>query len=234
MRGPVVALVIVLAVAVLPLGRDLAFRARTAPVADGIGVREATPAVLLARLAAADPDLRTYRADVAFELGLRTFPYLRKTVHGNAYFKRPARMELVFTDLPPYARSFSNLYVGLGTPSDWEKKFTITAADDPATREPYLVLTPRVTERRLREVDVYVDQAVPLPERIVWQYRDGRIEMHQHFGRIDGHDLVVGQDADIHFPAVHAYVRSRITNYALNVDVQDAVFTPKQQHDTTR
>src|ERR1700676_850857 len=69
--------------------------------------------LMLARLAAADPDLQTYRADVAFELGLRTVPYLRKTVHGNAYFQRPARMELVFSDLPSYARSWSNLYVGL-------------------------------------------------------------------------------------------------------------------------
>ncbi len=89
--------------------------------------QDATDA-LLARLAAADPDLRTYRADVAFDVGLHTFPYLRKTLHGNAYFKRPARMELVFSDLPPIARGFRNLYVGLGTPGDWAQKFAITSA----------------------------------------------------------------------------------------------------------
>lgn len=43
-----------------------------------------TADVLLAKLAAADPELRTYRADVAFDIGLRSFPYLRKTLHGNA------------------------------------------------------------------------------------------------------------------------------------------------------
>ena len=75
-----------------------------------------TTDALLAKLAGADPDLRTYRADVAFDVGLHSFPYLRKTLHGNAYFKRPARMELVFSDLPPIARGFRNLYVGLGTP----------------------------------------------------------------------------------------------------------------------
>ena len=85
---------------------------------------------LMAKLAGADPDLRTYRADVAFAVGLHSFPFLHKTLHGNAYFKRPARMELVFTDLPPMARAWSNLYVGLGTPSDWEKKFTIASAAD--------------------------------------------------------------------------------------------------------
>jgi len=186
-------------------------------------------AVLLAKLAGADPDLRTYRADVAFDVGLHSFPYLRKKLHGNAYFKRPARMELVFSDLPPIARAWSNVYVGLGTPSDWEKKFTIASAVDASgtAHETYLVLTPRAADHRLREVDVYVDRTVGLPERIVWRYRDGRIEMHQRFGRVDGHDLVVAQDADIHLPALHAYVNARITNYALNVDIDDAVFTKK-------
>jgi hypothetical protein len=192
-------------------------------------------AAILTTLAGADPDLRTYRADVAFDVGLRTFPYLRKTLHGNAYFKRPARMELVFTDLPPIARAWSNLYVGLGTPSDWEKKFTITsAADASGSHERHLVLTPRVPDRRLRDVEVYVDHAAALPERIVWRYRDGRIDMLQRFARVDGHDLIVAQDADIRLPAVHAYIHTRISNYALNVDVDDSVFTPKQRETAAR
>jgi hypothetical protein len=186
-------------------------------------------AALLGKLAAADPDLQTYRADVAFEVGLKTFPFLRKTVHGNAYFKRPARMEVVFTDLPSFARGFSNLYVGLGTPTDWEKKFFIGTAreqSDGRTVE-YLVLTPRKADRRLREVDVYVDAVSALPGRIVWRYRDGRIELRQRFANVEGHDLVVAQDTDIRLPAMHAYVNSRISNYALNIEVADSVFTKK-------
>ena len=189
---------------------------------------------LLSLLADADPDLLTYRADVAFDIGLRTFPYLHKTLHGNAFFKRPARMEIVFNDLPAVARTWSNLYVGLGTPTDWAKKFSITSAQDAsAAHERYLVLTPRLAGQRLREVDVYVDHRVALPERIVWRYRDGRIEMRQRFGRVDGHDLVVAQDADIRLPALHAYVNARITNYALNVDVLDSVFTKKESAGTS-
>ncbi|MEO7040315.1 MAG: hypothetical protein ABI186_09830 [Candidatus Elarobacter sp.] len=184
-------------------------------------------APLLARLASVDPGLQTYTADVAFDVGLHTFPFLRKTVHGNAYFKRPARMEIVFNDLPPIARSFRNVYVGLGTPSDWAKKFEIGSAVEQSDGHAvdYLVLTPRKPDHRLREVDVYLDGAVALPSRIVWRYRDGRIEMRQRFGRVDGHDLVVAQEADIRLPAMHAYVNARISNYAINVDVDDHVFT---------
>jgi hypothetical protein len=188
---------------------------------------------LLTMLADADPGLQTYRADVAFDIGMHSFPYLHKTLHGSAFFKRPARMEIVFRDLPAVARTWSNLYVGLGTPSDWARKFSITSAQDAGTvHERYLVLTPRAPGQRLREVDVYVDRNVALPELIVWRYRDGRIEMRQRFGRIDGHDLVVAQDADIRLPALHAYVNARITNYALNVDVLDSVFTKKDSAGT--
>ena len=186
---------------------------------------------LLASLANVDPDLQTYRADVAFDVGLHSFPYLRRTLHGNAYFKRPARMEVVFRDLPSFARGWSKLYVGLGTPSDWERKFTIGSAADPSTAEhaAYLVLTPRIADRRLREVDVFVDRSIGLPERIVWRYRDGQIDMHQLFGRVDGHDLIVAQNADIPLPAVHAFVHTHISNYAINVDVDDALFTKKPE-----
>ncbi|MDB5092209.1 MAG: hypothetical protein JWO85_310 [Candidatus Eremiobacteraeota bacterium] len=185
--------------------------------------------MLLAKLAAADPGLQTYRADVAFDVGLKTFPYLRRTLHGNAYFKRPARMEVVFTDLPSYARGFSNLYVGLGTPSDWSKKFVIGSAQDRTDGHAvtYLVLTPRSADHRLREVDVYLDAASALPGRIVWRYRGGAIDLRQRFAQVEGHELIVEQDTDIRMPPVHAYAKSRISNYAINVDVQDSIFTKK-------
>ena len=190
----------------------------------------ATPsaALLLARLEAADPGLETYTASVEFKVGLHSFPFLRKTLHGEAYFKRPSRMELVFADLPPYARAFRNLYVGLGTPAEWEKKFTIDTAQTPGTggaSKPYLVLTPRASDHRLQHVDVYLDADLALPNRIVWTYRDGTIEMKQRFSAVDGHSVVSDQDADIRLPGIHAYVIATIARYAINVPVDDAVFT---------
>jgi len=181
---------------------------------------------LLSRIAAVDPGLTSYRADVAFDVGLKSFPYLRRSLHGAAYFKRPARMELVFNDLPGFAHAFSNVYVGLGTPTDWEKKFEISSAEDVIEGQAvrHLILTPRRVDRRLRAVDVYVDREVALPSRIVWHYKDGTIDLRQQFGKIDGHDLIVAQQSEIRLPAVHAFANAKITNYAINVEVDDRIF----------
>ena len=199
-----------------------------APVAS----RAATPAAdeLMAKLEAADPTLESYRAHVEFSVGLHTFPYLRKTVHGDAYFKRPSRMEIVFTDLPGFAQRFKNLYVGLGTPSEWNQKFDIDASTStgPDGRTvSYLIMTPKKLDRRLQHVDVYVDPASSLPSRIVWVYRDGRIEMKQTIVPFEGHNVIAAQNADIRLPGVHAFVNATIANYAINVPIDDAVFTKK-------
>jgi hypothetical protein len=179
---------------------------------------------LLAQMENTDPTLQTYRANVEFTVGLHTFPFVRKTLHGDAYFKRPSRMEIVFTDLPAFAKRFSNLYVGLGTPRDWERKFSIAAVNVPGGH-PYLILTPRASGGRLRHVDVYVDPASWLPARIVWTYVDGRIEMVQTIVARDGHHVIGAQTADIRMPWGHAYARARIEDYAINVPIDDAVFT---------
>ncbi|GAC1407617.1 MAG: hypothetical protein NVSMB64_14690 [Candidatus Velthaea sp.] len=196
------------------------------------GARAATPGAqeLLAQLESADPSLQTYRANVEFSVGLRSFPFLHKVVHGDAYFKRPGRMEIVFRDLPGFAQRFSNVYVGLGTPADWEKKFEIDTAQAvmPDGRAvTYLVLTPRKADHRLQHVAVYIDPASSLPNRITWTYRDGAIEMKQDIVLFNGHNVIAAQNADIRLPGVHAYVNAKIANYAINVPVDDAVFTKK-------
>ncbi|GAC1418491.1 MAG: hypothetical protein NVSMB64_28150 [Candidatus Velthaea sp.] len=192
----------------------------------------ATPAAqaLTVQLEGADPTLQSYRADVEFSVGLRTFPYLRKTVHGEAFFKRPNQMEIVFRDLPGLAARFKNVYVGLGSPAQWEKKYTIDVAQSAGARseaESYLVMVPRNPDRRLQRIDVFLDKRTSLPARILWVYRDGSIEMNQVIVEQDGHNVIAAQVADIHLPGVHAVVNTKIANYAINAPIDDAVFTKK-------
>lgn len=186
-----------------------------------------SPEHLLEQIESADPSLQTYRASVEFELGLTSFPYVRKTVHGEAYFKRPGRMQIVFSDLPAIAQRFRQLYVGLGTPEDWRKKFDIRAeeqtAGEPASA--YLILTPKVHDRRLKEVDIFIDPATSLPTHFVWRYADGIIEMRQQLGEVEGHPVIATQKTEIRLPGVRAFVNTKLTNVQINPQFEDSVFT---------
>ena len=184
------------------------------------------PDALLTRMIDADPALQSYRADVEFSIGLYSFPYLRRTIHGQAFFKRPGRVELVFTDLPAVAQRFRQLYVGLGSPAEWQRKFVVTAQETLVGGHvvPELTLVPRV-DRRLKRVDVELDPRTSLPTAFVWHYGDGAIRMTQQIVDVGGHSVVASQAADIKLPGVHAFVNSHLTNVHVNAEVEDTVFT---------
>ncbi len=179
---------------------------------------------ILTAMEAVNPDVETYRASVEFSVGLHWPLPLRKTVHGATYFKRPSKMEVVFADLPAFAQQFRNVYVGLGTPEDWHRKFDIATGLE-AGHE-FLILTPK-NAKRLRRVDVHLDEASNLPSRIVWTYRDGRIEMVQTIARIDGEYVVAAQRAEIRLPGVSAWIATSVRDYSFNVPIDDAIFTKK-------
>jgi outer membrane lipoprotein-sorting protein len=206
---------LVLGLAVL-LNCGLFARAATAPDAEA----------LLAQMMNADPALQSYRANVEFSVGLYSFPFLRKTVHGEAFFKRPGHVQLVFSDLPAIAQRFRQVYVGLGSPAEWQRKFDISASEATVGGQtvPKLTLTPKV-DRRLKRVDVYLDPRSSLPTTFVWRYSDGTIRMTQQIVEVDGHSVVTAQAADIKLPGVHAFVNSHLTNVQVNAAFEDSVFT---------
>jgi hypothetical protein len=201
----------------------------TAPAASAQTV--ATPTVEPARLQAlftkietGDASLESYRAAVDFTIGLHSFPFIRKSVHGTAYYKRPNRLELVTERLPSYARNLEHLFVSLGSPASWQVQFTVALADEGTPNE-HIRLVPKMTGSRVRWVEIHLDEPSGLPAKIVWMYTNGRIEMHQTIAKVAGHYVIVAQDADMHYPAVHAYMRTRIHDFEWNVAVDDAVFT---------
>ena len=186
---------------------------------------------ILATIEAIDPSVETYRADVEFTVGLHWPVALHKTLRGDTYFKRPSKMEVVFADLPAYARQFRNVYVGLGVPSEWERKFEINGIRTPQGQE-RLLMIPR-KEGRLRTVAVSLDAASHLPAHVLWTYRDGTIDMEQQIASREGHFVIVAQHAEIRLPGVSAWIRSKVDHYRFNVPVDDAIFTKKAEPSQT-
>lgn len=190
--------------------------------------RAATTDEILAQIESIDPTLESYRASMEFTIGLHLPVPMHRTLHGETFFKRPAKMEVVFADLPPFAQQFRNVYVGLGVPQEWQKKFVIASGRARDGRDE-LVMTPRKAEGRLRTVTVDLDGISRLPEHVVWTYRDGSIEMHQKIVAVEGHYVVGSQHAEIRLPGVSAWINAKIGNYAFNVPIDDSIFTKKPE-----
>jgi hypothetical protein len=181
--------------------------------------------VLVARMETQDPSLESYRAAIDFTVGMHTFPFIRKSVRGTAYYKRPDRLELVMEKLPSYARGLEHIFVGLGPPETWGEKFDVTVADA-GTKDEHIRLVPKDRTARVRYVAIYVDSESGLPAKLVWDYSNGHIEMTQKIEKVGGHYVGTAQDADMHYPMVHAYMHTKVHDFNWNVPVDDAVFTP--------
>jgi hypothetical protein len=178
------------------------------------------------RIEAGDPALESYRASLDFSVGLHSFPFLHKTVRGTTYYKRPGRTELVLEKLPGYLHGLisEHLFISLGPPQSWTAQFDVGLVGEEG-RDEHIRLTPKMARTRIREVAIYLDEASGLPSKIVWLYTNGSIVMNQTVGKVEGHYVVVGADADMHYPAVHAYMHTKVHDFVWNVPVDDAIFT---------
>ena len=68
-----------------------------------------TPSVsaVLATLAASPEAPTEYKASVALHVRMRVFPFIRMTLHGDSWYKRPGLYRFVFRGVPVIAKAFS-------------------------------------------------------------------------------------------------------------------------------
>ena len=181
--------------------------------------------VLVTKIETQDPSLDSYRASIDFGVGLLSFPYIRKSVRSTAYYKRPDRLELVMEKLPSYARSLEHIFVGLGPPESWSDKFDV-AVGDAGTKNEHIRLVPKERGSRVRFIEIHLDEASGLPSKFVWDYTNGHIEMTQKIEKIAGHYVGTAQEAEMYYPMVHAFMRTKVHDFIWNAPVDDKIFTP--------
>jgi|GEM_PF-2082009 len=180
---------------------------------------------LIAKIETQDPSFDSYQASIDFTMGVHSLPFFRRSVHGTAYYKRPDRLELVMEKLPSYAHDLEHIFVGLGPPQAWSEKFAVTIAGQGGKNE-HIELTPKDPGSRVRYVEIHLDQASGLPAKLVWDYTNGHIEMTQKIEKIAGHYVGTAQEAEMRYPMVHAYMRTKVHDFIWNAPVDDSIFTP--------
>jgi hypothetical protein len=161
------------------------------------------PAVLAA-LAAAPAQPEEYKASVALHVRLRVFPFIRVTLHGDSWYRRPGLYRFVFRGVPLIARAFSDMKYDLGDPSRWPERYEIAFAPGSAPDAPVLRLTPK-SPVMVKSFDVAIDPVHGQILKATWTRVDGGvITLVQTYAPVAGHAYVCKQVATINLPRMKA------------------------------
>ena len=190
------------------------------------------PEALIANIIAQDANVSSYRAHVSVDFKLRSFPYISQHLDGTTYYKRPDNFEVVFENVPSYAKGFDKLYSDIDDPSSWERRFSMSLVGQRKVSGHDDVVMRLVQKVRgmIDHEDVAIDPERAHIDSMEWYYYNGgQIAMTQTFEKIGGFDVLASQHATIHIPFVHAAADAAYTQYQTGIDIDDAVFT-REKH----
>ena len=211
------------AAALFVVGLFTLFGANRAQAAD-----PATPSHLIDAVIAQNADIASYRAHVSVDFHLRSFPYITQHLDGTTYYKRPDNFELVFDNVPSYAKGFDKLYSDIDDPSSWDRRFAMSLVGQRKFdgHDDVVVRLVQKVRGMIDHEDVAIDPVRAHIDSMEWfYYNGGTIAMTQEFKRIGDFDVLASQHATIRIPFVHAAADAAYTGYQTGVPIDDAVFT---------
>lgn len=195
------------------------------------GGQEPSPADVIANVVAQNAGMQSYRARVDIAVALRSFPYLSQRLQGTTYYKRPDNYEVVFDDVPSYARGFERIYTDIDDPIAWQRHFNASLAGErnvAGHRDLVLRLVQKV-RGMIDHEDVAVDPASWHIDAMEWHYYNGgTISMTQEYQDVAGFSVLARQHATIRIPFVHAGADAVYGDYQTNVAIDDSVFVGKK------
>ena len=168
---------------------------------------------VLATLAASSDQPEEYKASVALHVRMRMFPFIRMTLHGDSWYKRPGLYRFVFRGVPLIARAFSDMKYDLGNPAQWPERYEVAFAPESTPAAPVLHLTPK-SPVLVKSLDVALDPAHGRILKATWTRNDGgRITLVQTYAPVAGHAFVAKQTATINLPRMKAELEADYENF---------------------
>jgi anti-sigma B factor antagonist len=201
---------------------------------EGAGAVPSDPVALrvLAKLIERNPSLQSFEAGMRVDVKMISFPFLRPTLTGKTYYKRPANYEVVFDRVPPYAKGLEHLYADIGDPSTWDRRFVITPDGTRVVngrREISLRMVQRV-RGMIEHEEVLIDEpSWTVTELQYHYYNGGTIALRQGFTMVNGYAMVTSQIATIAIPHVRAVAVATYSDFRTNVAIDDAIFAKNRQ-----
>ncbi len=189
---------------------------------------EGPPALIIRRMLARNPALRSFQARVHVDVRMLNFPFYSPKLEGMSYFKRPDNYEVVFARVPPFAHGFDHFFSDLADPSTWAKRFTMSF-EGVRMLNGRRMLELRLSAKVRGMIDhqsVLVDSANDQVAQVEWHYYNGGvITMTQKYRNEGNYNLLSSQHAAISIPHVRAIADAVYSDYRTNVAVDDAVFS---------
>ena len=178
---------------------------------------------LLARMAAINPNLRTFTATLHADVAMKSFPFLSVQLTGTYYHKEPDKNKVVFETVPVLAQQFDKLYAHIESPSQWKSVYDVRVVSDDGTTTTFK-LTP-LNAGNVESVDARADDKTATVTSMRWNYANGGYaEMDDRYGQIGGNTLVTSQTGHVREPGYVADISSTIDNYKINPPLSDSVF----------
>jgi hypothetical protein len=217
---PVAALVLLFGFSSLPS------RAQTAGILvtpNEATTRSAQSSDVFRRMVRVNANLKSYKADLHVDVALKSFLSLNQSLDGNVYYKQPDEEAVVFEIVPALASQFKKLYARIEPPDRWASTYAFAMLGDEEGSTTFRLVP--LKHGRVAYLDVKVDDATATVRGYVWSYEDGgTIAFDQKFTTIQGNYLVSGQVGRVDLPSYKAEVKSSLTNYHINVAVDESVF----------
>jgi hypothetical protein len=189
-----------------------------------------TSAEVIKRINARNPSLHSFQTGIHVQVRMTSFPFLSPHLDGTAYYKRPGKYEVVFTNAPSYAKSMKQLFADIADPSGWlaDSNIAFRGTQTMDGRQ-YLVLsmTKKIYSDQIKDTVAYVAPSTYQVVRMEWHYTNGgSISMTQTYRNESGFNVVASQHVEVHY-RVRAVADSSFDPYKTNVPVADSVFTGK-------
>jgi hypothetical protein len=180
---------------------------------------------LIARMAAVNPNLRTFTADMHVNVAMKSFPFMNFALEGTYYHRAPDQDKVVFSSgVPAVAQQFDKLYAHIEPPSRWLDLYDVKVVSDDGTITTYR-LKPR-KQGNVDHIDARASDRHATVQWLRWNYvNGGYAELTNHYTTVDGNVLVAAQNGHVDEPGYTADITSTIDRYKINPQISDSTFS---------
>jgi hypothetical protein len=178
---------------------------------------------LYARMLAVNSSVKTIEANVELRVAFRSFPFIKHSLEGSYYYKRPDKQVVVFDTVPALAKEFKKVYPNVDPPSAWKRLYTFGVVSDENGVTTFRLVP--IVNSRIESLDVKVDDATATVSGYTWTYKDGGyVTFDQTVASVDGAYVVTEQTGRVELPAYKVDTSAAFSNYKINVALQDSLF----------